>query len=145
MSMRLGDWMCFGVRLKWVNPLLQPGEVRPLLGGERVARATKKRVHRPRLQHTANSILTPFVHALCCAFDGSEIQDLGGLVWAWRARASVGPATYNSSAIWTALSAAPLRSWSPTTQNARPFSKPRSSRSRPTSQSSCPATASGVG
>ena len=50
-----------------------------------------------------------------------------------------------SSAIWTALRAAPLRSWSPQTQRARPFSKAQSSRRRPAKQSSLPAASMGIG
>ena len=50
-----------------------------------------------------------------------------------------------SSAIWIPLSAAPLRSWSPTTQKLRPLARDRSSRMRPTKQSSWPSTATGIG
>ncbi len=51
----------------------------------------------------------------------------------WRTGATTG-CFRSSSAICTALSAAPLRSWSPATQKQRPFSSAQSWRSRPTAQ-----------
>ena len=49
------------------------------------------------------------------------------------------------SAIWTALSAAPLRSWSPETNRQSPLGFERSSRRRPTSTSSWPLASRGMG
>ena len=51
----------------------------------------------------------------------------------------------SNSAIWTAFVAAPLRSWSPTTQKVTPLALERSSRIRPTKQSSWPSTTTGIG
>ena len=52
---------------------------------------------------------------------------------------------YSNSAICTAFNAAPFSNWSPDTQNESPFSKAQSTRTRPTSQLSFPATLSGMG
>ena len=51
-----------------------------------------------------------------------------------RARQTLSHYFINSSAIWTALRAAPLRSWSPLTQKQRPLSSAQSLRRRPTAQ-----------
>ena len=50
-----------------------------------------------------------------------------------------------SSAICTALRAAPFRSWSPQTQNAKPFSNAQSIRRRPTAQAFFPEVVRGIG
>ena len=64
-----------------------------------------------------------------------------------RTGANPGAASYltSTSAICTALSAAPLRSWSPETQKQRPLSNAQSRRSRPTSQLYFSAVKSGIG
>ncbi len=49
------------------------------------------------------------------------------------------------SAICTALRAAPLRIWSPLSQNVSPLSSARSLRTRPTYTSSLPAVSNGIG
>lgn len=60
-------------------------------------------------------------------------------------RACLGGYFSNSSAIWTALRAAPLSSWSPETQKQRPLSKAQSRRRRPTAQLSFSAVNRGMG
>lgn len=55
------------------------------------------------------------------------------------------PQRIKSSAICMPFSAAPLRSWSPTTQKLRALGRVRSWRMRPTKQSSCPSTVTGMG
>ena len=55
------------------------------------------------------------------------------------------PTFIRYSAICTALSAAPLRIWSPLSHSVRPQSSARSLRTRPTYTSSRPAVSSGIG
>ena len=121
------------VVIVWASSIPGVDLAADLAAGACAAEAATSRKQRARVSQSQN-----------CFFTRPRFASTGPLASRMSALGRVAQ-RMSTSAICTALSAAPLRSWSPQTQKQSPLSKAQSFRRRPTSQWYFSAVKSGIG